>query len=164
MKISCFKLTNIVCCFIFFAIVAGCSTFNSLRSCRINIDYAQDMDSKMIWPDTHLQNTFCKYWSLRYDGNIKKTYDMEAPQFQNQVTFEQYGHYVKRTSDNVLNKLLINGSGKEGENTTYFECNFYMKTSSGKDISGYIKDKWIQVDGEWVHALKDPLFFPIDYE
>lgn len=160
---SCFKLTKFICCISVLGIISGCAILSDLKPCRITIDYAPDADSKTIWPDADFQNEFCKYWTLRYDGNIEKTYAMEAPQFREQVTMMQYESYVKRTKDNALQKISINGSEKDGDNKTYFDCNFHLKTQSEKDILTYIRDNWILIDGDWFHALRDPLFFPIEY-
>lgn len=162
MRIFYFKLTLLFFYIIFSGTISGCSTWNySPPRCDINIDYAM---AESLWADQKLKDTFCEYWTLRYNGNTPKTYSMEAPQFQDQIPIEKYELYVRRTKNNTLEKIVINDVAKETSDLTHIDCNFFLKTKSGKDISSSIRDKWINVDGKWFHAMRDPVFFPIVYE
>ena len=171
LKKVCFTLTCLVICFIFTGIVPGCSTFglkDMEQSCRIKIEYAPELATskgkEAIWADRKLEETFCEYWTLRFEGNLEKTYALEAPLFRKQVTIDDYELYVKRTKENVLDKIVIDGAGKTNEMICFLDCDFYMKTKKEQLVQNTIRDKWIQNDGQWYHALRDPLFFPIKYE
>ncbi|MDA3894689.1 MAG: hypothetical protein PF482_00935 [Desulfobacteraceae bacterium] len=167
MRISYFKLTLLFFYITFPVIISGCSTHASLGGpspsrCGITIDYAEDTENQ--WPDQKLEDAFCKYWTLRYTGNIQQTYSMEAPQFKDQVSIEKYELYVRRTKNNTLEKIVINDVGKKSSDLTHIDCNFFLKTKSDNGPSSSIRDKWIRIEGEWFHAMRDPFFFPIVYE
>ena len=139
-----------------------------LQPCRISIEYAPELASnggqESIWADQKQQEAFCKYWTLRFDGKNDKTYIMEAPKFREQATIEKYMLYVKRTKNNVLKRIVINGSGRDDNDLFYVDCKLHLKTKSGDEIVNSIRDKWIKVEGKWYHAIRDPFFFPIKYE
>ena len=167
MKKYSFKLTYLAFYFMFIGILSGCaskSLNDSQQSCRMPIVYAPDVKSETIWTDRKLEDTFCRYWNLRFEGKISQTYAMEAPQFREQFTIDQYANYVKRTKENILKKMTIKGAGKDKNSITYLDYDLVIIARKNKEMSSSIRDKWIQVDGNWFHAIRDPFFFPITYK
>ena len=166
LKKVCFTLTHIFCYFIIISL-AGCSFLNlndmSSPPCGISIEYAPDLapneGQETIWADPKQQEEFCKYWTLRFDGENDKTYVMEAPKFREQATIEKYMLYVKRTKNNVLKRIVINGSGRDDNDLFYVDSNLHLKTKSGDEIVNSIRDKWIEVEGKWYSRNTRPVFF-----
>lgn len=160
-----FKLTFFVFLIMLSISMSGCSSFakKSGSACGIPLE-DNAVEFEKLWTDQKLKDAFCEYWTLRYSGSLQETYELEAPLFRDKVSIEKYEIYVKRTVNNDLVKLVVNGVGGDPDAISHVDSNFYLKTKSGEEISSSIRDKWIQVDGKWFHAMRDPFFFPISYE
>ncbi len=165
-----FCLTGIV----FIAIIAltfsGCTSVKEKPEVKekagfqINITNLPDFK----WP-AGLEKEYKKYWTLRYTDQFESAYAMEAPQFREAVNFDQYKNYVARTSNQKLVEIELTQmetyDSFDGGKIADVGTRFHLERKKDRIIQKYIEDKWIRIDKQWFHGMRNRLLFPdVKYE
>ncbi len=131
----------------------GVSEVNVAYSLGLNIDPGE------YWPDSKLEKNFIKYWSLRFGGAWEEAYAMEAPYFQMMVGPSRYQQYLINVKKVELKGIKLKEMSRSGKNLYLINCMMKIRKADGKITNTFIRDRWISLDGEWLHVVKDYLFF-----
>lgn len=129
---------------------------------RIQAEYPASTDEAAFWEDSELRDAYFKYWQLRYSGQNDEAYKMEAPLFKEKVQPPLYKSYVRNTTKDELLKITLNRLDREN-NIYTVDSQFKLKTLDDGEKMLHHVDQWVLVDGDWFHALRDPIFFRFDY-
>lgn len=164
-----FCLTVIGCAAIIATVLSGCAPVNK-KSDSAGTDFKVNITkpSDFKFPKG-LEEEFKKYWILRYTDRFETAYSMEAPQFRESITFEQYKNYISRTSNQKLLELELTqiytyDSFKKNK-ISDVGIRFHLERDKGRAIQSCIEDTWIRIDGQWFHGIKNKLLFPgVKYE
>lgn len=114
-----------------------------------------------FWPDKNLEKTFQKYWLDRSMGLWKKTFELEAPHFQEMAKTGRYRIYIQNSIKNDYEKIELIELEKQTEHLVSIRGTIYMTVLGGDDIQKIgILDHWVTIDGKWYHVVKDRILFP----
>lgn len=139
----------------------SCSSF-SPRVKQVALVYSEDSGAgpKQFWPDARLKEVFKRYWSLRFDGRSKEAFALEAPYFQEMVSEKLYHFYVKGAVENELIEIELRDLVQETEYFYVIHPLIRFKNAKGEKKESSLRDRWVNVGGQWYHVLRDPLIFP----
>ena len=133
--------------------LSGCA---ASRDRRISIVYPQNNESGG-WPDKKLEKRFQEYWSSLFAGRVEEAYQIETPLFREMVPLGKYNNYVKHTRTNKLMNVEIRKIAKETDFQISVAGIFRTQVDDDKPVNTPIIDRWVFVDKNWYHVIKDPL-------
>ena len=144
-----------------FAFLAGCAGMETKESARIKIVYdrAEKESKEVVWPGGGLEKAFRVYWSSRFAGLWKTTWEMEAPYFREMVREKKYENFIKSHGGAEDVSIDIENISLETDNLANIHCEISQINNKEKK-SYFLKDKWVQVQGKWYHVISDPILFP----
>jgi hypothetical protein len=133
---------------------AGCATTSDKT---IQLIYQSDKASATIWPDKKMEKQFSKYWFNRFSGEIQANYAAEYPYFRERVSFPKYQTYVQHAEKNALVNMEIFQIRYVSDYLVAVDCLATIQIGSKIEKVSII-DRWVLVDEEWFHVIRDPLF------
>lgn len=158
-RLSCF----VAAVLLFFAVLQGCALKKALEpdpGQTFDIDFASDLKDSQ-WPDPDLESKFVRYWSLRFKGDKQRDlFQMEAPHFQAMAGFERYRVYLRNLPLGRLDRVKIHKLERISDNLIFVSMTVDYADAEGRKRSFSMRDRWVLVDNEWFHLIKDPLLFP----
>uniref|UniRef100_A0A832A536 Uncharacterized protein n=1 Tax=Desulfacinum infernum TaxID=35837 RepID=A0A832A536_9BACT len=112
------------------------------------------------WVEPELGKAFDLYWSSFAKGDMEACYAMEAPHFRFLVDRERYGNYMRIVTSGTIKSVEIL--------TPVLRTPFFVEvpiwvlkmSSSGESMRIGVRDRWVKVNGQWHHLVRDPLVFP----
>ena len=155
------RIKTIALIFLMGICFSGCGLMGLKPQAKIVYPADQKAKKQVVWPDNHLKLLFGHYWALRFEGEVNKNFELEAPYFQTIVTKEYYKNIFSGAKQNKLIEVVVQKITPKTEHFFEFACLLRFKTMNGKILEKFTLDRWISVRGEWYHVIKDPLFFPI---
>lgn len=126
----------------------------------LNINYSdtEEQDQSKAWPDKDLQERFAKYWHLKFSGQHEDLFGMEAPHFQFLAKQGVYESYISR-SKGELKQVEIQQIKKISDYKYQINCKFsFSRANQEREVA--IADRWVEVDDDWFHVIKDQVVFP----
>lgn len=93
------------------------------------------------------------YWNYKIKQEFDKSYEYEDPLFRKQVNMI---NYIKsfNTAKAGWSKAQIERIDMVGDNATVdmkIEIKIAVSSSKNLEHEGFIKEKWVKVDGIWYH-------------
>ncbi len=142
------------------AFVDGCASLPEGVS-EVTVLYSPEMniDPGEYWPDSKLEKKFIRYWSLRFGGAWEEAYAMEAPYFQTMIAPRHYKLYLANVKKLELKELRLKKMSRSGKDLYLIDCVMKIRKVNGMIGKTRFRDRWILVDGKWLHVVKDPVFF-----
>jgi len=142
------------------AVCGGCA-HKAPAKLTIPVTYAEKGKAEgHFWPDPSLKSVFERYWAARLQGDSDTAFEMEAPYFQEMIPKGLYKNYVKNARNNEwLGMELVNLI----QDPAYFVELSMRLTYKGRKMrpgTVFMKDRWVEVEGQWYHVLRDRLIFP----
>jgi len=122
-----------------FILLDGCSV-KSYNFIIQNKKATKKMDRKLFY-------RFAEYWDAIRKKNFERSYKMELPYIQYVYDIS----YYKKALQNIQVKKI------EVYKVEYKDPVYIITIKLG---NSWQKDKWIEIDGEYYHILKDPILFP----
>ncbi len=143
----------------FVFIVIGCLTILFFSGCGFTPKVLLKYDAKIpeaIYLSEDLEQNLLEYWALKSNGEIDKLYAMEAPYIRELTPLSIYKKIF--TDMPPLEKLEI--LNVRADSNLYYEITLmlYYEKKSGEMFPPVVIDKWVKVNGEWAHVIKDPVF------
>lgn len=159
-------LNNIILVFLAYLLltISGCAGIKPAHDDRFfvpdfEIECKSQEDGGCQWPHG-LETRFAKYWDMRFSGEYQESLLMEAPYIQYVVVPEKYEIYAKGMKDLRLDKIEIHSVNKITENMVIISMRLIFVDSSGKNKFNSRRDRWLLIDNEWFHVVRNPLVFP----
>ncbi|WP_157493244.1 hypothetical protein [Desulfonatronovibrio magnus] len=126
---------------------------------KVSIVYAETDESRnMQWPDDILPERFAEYWYQRFAGESSHVWSMEAPHFQFMASPSTYRNYLARSQASLI-EISINEIKKITEYKYQVICIIKI-AREGRQHEISFSDRWVQVNGDWYHIIRDPIVFP----
>lgn len=155
----------IVCASVLIFFLAGCGQDDTsvpevsyLEMVSISYINEAEEDTNLHWPDDTLEEKFAKYWHYRFAGDTDHVWPMEAPHFQFMASPSTYSNYLARSQASLLN-IEISDIRQITEYKYHVICLISISRGGSKhDIS--FSDRWVKVNDDWYHLIRDPLIFP----
>lgn len=127
----------------------------------IELKYSEGLEAATVWPDEVMKKRFVQYWTKRFSGDpAAELMSFEAPHFQYMISMKRYQMYLNNFPKGNLTKIVCYNPVKLTE--YYYEIpiqvNYMHQKSEAKSFG--MKDRWVQVQGQWYHLQRDPMFFP----
>lgn len=115
----------------------------------------------IVWPDSELEESFNEYWSYWSNKRFDKTYSMEAPYIRELTSADTYRSLF--STDRVLNQIEVLKIEPVNNKFYHVSIKLFYTNSSGKSMSSFHRDMWVNADKSWFHIRKDPVlrnYFP----
>jgi len=146
----------------FLIAVSGCSAYKSNSGIEVAYDFEviHSQDKVIEWPDSDFEERFSKYWGLRFEGETGEIYKMEAPYFRAVVPEGQHRNYVRGTSRNTLKSIEIFDKKKRTDHFFEISMRLHFITESGNHSTTDRRDRWVKVDDDWYHIIRNQVIFP----
>ncbi|WP_448384528.1 hypothetical protein [Desulfosoma sp.] len=116
--------------------------------------------TSVSWVEPELAKAFEHYWSSLAKGDVDACYAIEAPHFRFLVDRERYGNYVRIViSGTITGVEILNPVVR----TAFFvEVPMWVlkSSNSGESMRIGMRDRWVKVNGQWYHLVRDPMVFP----
>lgn len=141
--------------------ICGCGEqTESAFSDKIILSYNPEITKpESVWPDKKLEERFREYWYRRFAGDIDGVWKLEAPHFQFMAQRHLYDNYL--SSSGVQFPLLVHVFEITSLGNHVYNVRVRMDlTRAGQERSVSMNDRWVKVQGDWYHVIRDPLVFP----
>jgi len=161
-EISCRKLVMMCGCILVLSL-SGC--VGGLNQNRIAISYTDQIQKlsggvESFWPENGLKTAFLEYWNLRYSDAWRKSYEQEAPYFQEIVSRTYYERVIKGTVANRMEGIEIRSIQKISDQLYEIQIVFHIITSKNEKHELYFADRWVFAGKNWYHVMRDAIIFP----
>jgi len=116
--------------------------------------------AEVFWPDKGLKKAFAEYWNLRYSKFWKNCYEKEAPYFQEMVSRSRYENVVKTTHLNSIVNIEVRSIQKITSTFYEIQISLHVIGSNTEKKEILVTDRWVYVEGNWYHVIRDMFIFP----
>jgi len=132
-------------------VLAGCAPLTP------RIVFEKDVSLKGNEP---LVQTFQRYWAYRVKEKVNDAFKLEAPYVQEMVSPGRYRNYLRLYGKGRLKAVNIYAVHAETAHSLCLDCRGLYQPEGKKEETRDFQDCWVEVNGKWYHALKNPLLFP----
>lgn len=151
-------------CSLFVLMAAGCAEKKARQDAQhpaseFEIECKAPEEKGCPWPEGLLHG-FSRYWSLRFSQDTEKAFAMEAPYFQYAATMERYELFVRGFQEFDLDRIEVFSIDYQTDYKVSISMSIQYNDKSGKQVTTSRRDMWVQVDGNWYHVIRNPIFFP----
>lgn len=107
-----------------------------------------------------LRQRYVAYWQARARHAHKESFSLEAPYFQETVSFAYYETYLKLFEKAKLQSIRPCSVVCKKPFSCYVDTKVvYHGTSNAESNIRELLDYWVQAGGKWWHVVRDPLVF-----
>jgi len=149
---------------IFPVLISGCARFAHLpeKDAPVaQLDFVYLSPEIEEWPDKKLRNTFSDYWYKRFTGKpSEEIFNVEAPHFQKMVNFSRYDAYLNNFPKGEILRIEIAYFIPVTEYLYEIPMTIVFQGPRGQEQKMSVRDRWVMVEEQWYHVLRDPLAFP----
>ena len=152
-----------LCCALFLQgenVVAGEETQELDKSQMARVTFSDSEENEPHWPDTTLEKRFANYWFLRFQGSVEQGFALEAPHVKELIPLRKYRMYVQGAALNKLIEVRVLKIRKLSDHLIEVPLRLHFLDKGGKATTTDRVDRWVRVDGQWYHVLRNKVLFP----